>query len=76
MAQLPGGDWLVQLIGDEVVVFQRYTELEIVRYDVRDASAAAQAQAVIHGSDQLDDEQKSFAHFWCGYFHGYGGSNA
>jgi hypothetical protein len=74
MAQLPGGDWLVQLIGAEVVVFQRYTEHEIVRYNVDDVNATAKAQAVIYENEELDDEQKSFAHFWCGYFHGYGGS--
>lgn len=73
MAQLPpDGEWLVQLIGDEVIVFQRYTEIEVVRYDNNDPSAAAMAQGVIHRSDLLDDEQKSFAHFWCGYFHAHG----
>jgi hypothetical protein len=77
MAQLPpDGEWLVQLVGTEVIVFQRYTEVEVVRYDVRSANAAATAQGIIHISELLDDEQKSFAHFWCGYFHGYGGAEA
>lgn len=71
MAQLPGGDWLIQQIGGEVILFHRHTEEEIVRFDPSDANAAAQAQATIHGSDKLDDEQKSFAHFWSGYFYGH-----
>lgn len=70
MAQLPpDGEWLVQQIDGVVIVFQRYTEDEVVRFDPRDANASAQAQAVIYNSDRLDPEQKSFAHFWCGYFY-------
>jgi hypothetical protein len=70
MAQLPpDGDWLVQLIGREVIVFQRYTEIEVVRYDNSDPDAAARAQKTIHDSELLTDEQKCYAHFWCGYFH-------
>lgn len=71
MAQLPpDGDWLIQQIGGEVILYQRYTEEEIVRFDPSDANASAQAQKVIHDSDQLTDEAKCFAHFWSGYFYG------
>jgi len=71
MAQLPpDGEWLVQLIGDEVIVFQRYTEEEIIRFNVHDANSAAIAQGTIHVSGRLTDEQKCFAHFWAGYFYG------
>lgn len=69
MVQLPGGDWLIQQIDGVVVLFHRYTEKEIVRFDPRDINLAAQAQSVIHRSDQLDAEQRCFAHFWSGYFY-------
>lgn len=70
MAQLPpDGDWLIQQIGGQVILFQRYTEEEIVRFDPADANASAQAQKVIYDSDQLTDEAKCFAHFWSGYFY-------
>lgn len=73
MAQLPpDGEFLIQQIGDEVILFQRYTEEELVRYDVNDANATAQAQKTIHDLSQLDAEQKSFASFWSGYFYGCG----
>jgi hypothetical protein len=72
MAQLPpDGDWLIQQIDGQVILFQRYTEREIVRFDPSDGNAAARAQLVIHESDQLTDEQKNFAHFWSGYFYAH-----
>jgi len=72
MAQLPpDGDWLVQQIDGMVIVFRRHTEEEIVRFDPGDANASAQAQAVIDASDRLTDEQKTFAHFWSGYFYAH-----
>lgn len=71
MAQLPSELWLIQQIGnDKVILFHRHTEKEIVRFDPRDANAAAEAQKVIHNSKLLDDEDKCFAHFWSGYFYG------
>lgn len=71
MAQLPGGDWLMQQIGGQVILFHRHTEEEIVKYDPTDANASAQAQKTIHDSTQLDTEQKCFAHFWSGYFYAH-----
>jgi hypothetical protein len=72
MAQLPpDGDWLIQQIGGEVILFRRHTEEEIVRFDPANADAAAKAQQVIHDSDQLSDEAKCFAHFWSGYFYAH-----
>lgn len=72
MAQLPpDGTWLIQQIGGEVILFHRYTEEEVVRFNPSDADAAAKAQHAIHLSDQLDDEQKSMAHFWSGYFYAH-----
>lgn len=72
MAQLPpDGTWLIQQIGGQVVLFHRYTEEEIVKYDPADPNASAIAQGVIANSDRLDLEQKSFAHFWAGYFYAH-----
>lgn len=71
MAQLPpDGTWLIQQIGGEVILFERYTEEEIVRFDASDADAAAKAQKVIYDDPRLTDEAKTFAHFWSGYFYG------
>lgn len=71
MAQLPNGDWLIQQIGGQVILFHRYTEEEIVKFDPSDADAVAQAQKVIHDSPLLDPESKCFAHFWSGYFYAH-----
>lgn len=68
MARLPSMEWLVQRIGDEVMVYQDPTGKEVVRYRVDDADAMAKAQQTIHDSTLLTDEDKCFAHFWCGYF--------
>lgn len=71
MAQLPpDGDYLIQHIGDDVVIFQRGSEDEIARWPVGDADAIAKAQLVIHETPLLTDEAKCFAHFWAGYFYG------
>lgn len=69
MAQLPSQQWLIQQIDGEVILFHRDTEEEIVRYSAGNAHRAALAQKVIFDS-QLSDEDKCFAHFWCGYFYG------
>lgn len=72
MAQLPpDGEWLVQQIDGTVVVFNRYTEAEVVRFDPRDSNATAQAQKVIYDNPWLSDEAKCFAYFWSGYFHAH-----
>lgn len=72
MAQLPpDGEWLIQQIGGKVILFHRHTEEEIIRFDPSDADAAARAQGAIHHCTQLSDEQKTFAHFWSGYFYAH-----
>jgi hypothetical protein len=73
MAQLPGETWLMQQIDGEVVLFHRYTEQELLRFDPRDANVCAQAQRAIFLLNELDDEQKCFAHFWSGYFYAHAG---
>lgn len=70
MARLPSEQWLIQQIGGEVVLFEQYTEREIVRFDPSDSDAAARAQSAIHDSE-LSDEDKCFAHFWSGYFYAH-----
>jgi len=71
MAQLPGETWLIQQIGGEVILFHRHTEEELLRFDPSDGNAAARAQLAIFRLEQLDEEQKAFAHFWSGYFYAY-----
>lgn len=68
MARLPSEMWIIQQIGGEVVLFQDYTEIEIVRFDPSNADECAKAQKVIYDSE-LSDEDKVFAHFWSGYFY-------
>jgi hypothetical protein len=77
MAQLPpDGDWLIQQVGGEVIIFQQISEREIARWDVTDGDATARAQKIIYESDLLTDEAKCFAHFWSGYFYAYSRVNA
>lgn len=72
MAQLPpDGEYLVQQVGDDVVLFHRYTEEELVRFNPTDGDATARAQRVIAELEQLTVEQRSFAHFWSGYFYAH-----
>lgn len=71
MASLAGGNWLMQQIGGQVVLFHRDTEEEIVRFDPSDANATAIAQGIIFNSDRLSDEERSFGNFWSGYFYAY-----
>lgn len=70
MAQI-GERHLMQQIGGKVILFERYTERELVRFDPSDADASAQAQQVIHLLPELSPEEKSFAHFWSGYFYAH-----
>ena len=71
MAQLPGERYLIQQIAGQVILFDRNTEEEVVRFDPADPNATAIAQSVIHQSVVLNDQVKCFAHFWSGYFHAY-----
>jgi len=71
MAQLPGGDWLIQQIGGEVILFHRDTEVELVRFNPADPSSFGPAMATVAADDRLNMEQKIFAGFWAGYFYAY-----
>jgi hypothetical protein len=70
MARLPSERYVMQQIEDDVVLFEDYTEREIVRFNPSNQDATAKAQKVIHDSE-LSDEDKTFAHFWSGYFYAY-----
>ncbi len=70
MARLPSSGYLIQQIGGQVILFEEFTEREIVRFDPSDQNATAQAQQTIYDSE-LSAEDKCFAHFWCGYFYAY-----
>jgi spore coat polysaccharide biosynthesis predicted glycosyltransferase SpsG len=69
MARLSSDKYLIQQIGDNVILFEDGSERQIVKYDV-DVNATAQAQLTIVDSE-LNPEDKSFAHFWCGYFYAH-----
>jgi len=72
MAQLPpDGQYLIQQIGGVVILYERYTERELLRFDPGDSDATAKAQHAIYLSDELTAEAKCFAHFWCGYFYAH-----
>jgi hypothetical protein len=68
MARLPSDKFLIQQIGDNVVLFEDGTEREIVRYNIHNGREMATAQFKIADSRDLNDEDKAFANFWCGYF--------
>jgi hypothetical protein len=85
MARLPSEQYLIQQIGGNVILFREGSGHEIVRIPVlvpeSDADDAplkvntdgfAKAQKTIHDSD-LSEEDKSFAHFWSGYFYAWAG---
>ena len=71
MAQLPpDGTWLMQEVGGTVILFHRYTEKEIARFDPGDPASVERAFEAIAGSG-LGDEATCFAYFWAGYFSGH-----
>jgi hypothetical protein len=71
MATLPGEQFLLQQIDGDVVLFDRYTEDEIVRFDPSNPNSFGPALKTIWLTDLLDPEQKCFAAFWTGYFHAH-----
>lgn len=71
MARLPSEKYLMQDIGGTVILFEDFTEREIVRFDPADRDEVAKAQKVIHDSWDLSEEDKCFAHLWSGYFHAH-----
>lgn len=68
MARLPSEEFLIQQIGNDVVLFEDGTERELVRFDITNRDTIAMAQGAIYNSE-LSAEDKAFAHFWSGYFY-------
>lgn len=60
----------MQQVGAQVILFEDYTERQVVRFDPADGNAAADALDVIRDSE-LGGEDKCYACFWAGYFHAY-----
>lgn len=70
MARLPSETWLMQRIGNQVVLFKEGSEEELVNYDVADTDEMTAASLTIAETDRLGEEDKAWAHFWQGYFYG------
>lgn len=71
MARLPSDKYLIQQIGDEIVLHEDGTEEELVRWHVGDQRATTMSQQAISASERLSPEDKAWAHFWSGYFFGH-----
>lgn len=71
MARLPSEMFLIQQVDGQVILFEDGSEREIVRFDPADGNAAARAQKTINDDPSLTDEDKTFAHFWSGYFYAH-----
>jgi hypothetical protein len=79
MARLPSGRFLIQQIGDHVVLYEEQTEEELLKVpfyadpDVR-AGLFAQGVKVLHVKSEegkIGMEDMEFAIFWLGYFYAY-----
>lgn len=69
MARLPSERFLIQQNNGIVHLFEEGTEREIISFDPSNADETAKAQKAIYFSEELDEQDKCFAHFWSGYFH-------
>jgi hypothetical protein len=68
MSRLPSERYLIQQIGNQVILFQDGTERELCRFDPASSNSVLAVQEVIRSSE-LNDQDKCFASFWSGYFH-------
>ena len=68
MALLPGSDWAIQLVGKKIIILNTSSQ-EVILEGSANAKEIAKFQLDIHNNTSLNDEQKVFAHFWCGYFY-------
>jgi hypothetical protein len=76
MAKLsPDGRYLIQQNDGQVAIFDQYTDEVLLTFNPYDKNATAIAQKQIYDLEQLDDEQKVFAHFWSGYFYAHATGN-
>lgn len=67
----PDGQWLMQQNDGVVTLFHRETQEEVVAFNPADPSSFGPALKTIWEDARFGDEQKCFAAFWAGYFHGY-----
>lgn len=72
MARLPSGRYLIQMSGEQVTLIDDVTGEEIFLFTASDAHHAAKAQLAIHQLPGISDEDRSFLHFWSGYFYAHG----
>lgn len=70
MARLPSEQYIMQQMDGLVVLFEDFTECEIVRFDPSNSVATMAVLEIIRESE-LADEDRCFACFWAGYFHAY-----
>jgi hypothetical protein len=70
MARLPSGRYLIQQVGEQVILFEEHTEHEIVKFDPAKMGDVALAQTLIAASELTADD-KAWAHFWSGYFYAH-----
>ncbi len=70
MALLPGG-LAIQQNGGVVTISDQVTGEEYLSFNPANATEAAKAQRRIAADERMDTEQKSFAHFWSGYFYAH-----
>jgi hypothetical protein len=70
MARLPSEQYLIQQADGRVRLFEDGSERLITAFDADDGAALPLHLVIIRDSE-LTDEDKSFALFWAGYFHGY-----
>lgn len=72
MARLPSGELVIQMSGEQVVLINDLTGEETFLFTASDAHHAAKAQLTIHQLPGISDEDRSFLHFWSGYFYAHG----
>ena len=72
MARLPSEMFLVQQVGEGVVLFEDFTEREIARFNPASAASSEAYLAAVRESE-LGDEDQCYAQFWAGYFAAYAG---
>lgn len=71
MARLPSEKFLIQQVGQNVIIFEDHTEREILRFIPSNHQSVIKAQKEIYDSKELSDEDRCFAHFWSGYFYAH-----
>jgi len=71
MARLPSEKFLIQNIGDDVMVFEDGSEREIARWPAKNPDKMVDGMKAVSEDDSLSVVDKAFAHFWAGYFYAH-----